>query len=395
MIELYNLAEKTYADLRAELMAALPRFTRDWTDLNYSDPGVTLAELLAWVTDTLLYRANRLPPQTAENFLRLAAGATRSEINRRLAELTSATEQTAYVVQPLNGGNPVVYTLYHDQALIDLLLYLQSVEGGTAAADSIDLERAVQSFWDAPFRATTSSDVTQIAVAMTAGVKVIPASGFAPATSGEIPAYARVARVFVDAQADAITAVLITGREFSYAPVAELSSAARVVYERIRKDDAMALVQYSELIRVFDAFCEPRRVLGAPFRGAAPVFTPVLLEVDVTAAPFIDSSVVIAAIESRLTQYLDPITGGDAGAGWPYNLPLLTEDVRRILLTVPNVASVIAVRINRSMQPGLRAVIGATTALGVSLAAETSGSYFEGLLQLERLIVAIFPGGVK
>ena len=39
----------------------MPVHTPEWTQLGESDPGVTLVELFAFLTESLLYRANRVP----------------------------------------------------------------------------------------------------------------------------------------------------------------------------------------------------------------------------------------------------------------------------------------------------------------------------------------------
>ena len=43
----------------------------EWTDHNVSDPGVTLIELFAWMTDQLVYRLNRVPDRHYVKFLEL------------------------------------------------------------------------------------------------------------------------------------------------------------------------------------------------------------------------------------------------------------------------------------------------------------------------------------
>ena len=42
-----------------------------WSDHNVSDPGVTLIELFAWMTDQLIYRVNRIPDRLYVKFLEL------------------------------------------------------------------------------------------------------------------------------------------------------------------------------------------------------------------------------------------------------------------------------------------------------------------------------------
>jgi len=43
----------------------------EWSDHNVSDPGVTLIELVAWMTDQLIYRVNRIPDRLYIKFLEL------------------------------------------------------------------------------------------------------------------------------------------------------------------------------------------------------------------------------------------------------------------------------------------------------------------------------------
>ncbi|MEM9514370.1 MAG: putative baseplate assembly protein [Actinomycetota bacterium] len=58
-----------------DLVDDAKRFIRDrcpeWTDHNVSDPGVTLIEAFAWMTDLLLYRLNRVPERVQLRFLDL------------------------------------------------------------------------------------------------------------------------------------------------------------------------------------------------------------------------------------------------------------------------------------------------------------------------------------
>src|SRR5262249_16414059 len=54
---------------RAKLM--ITRFCPEWTDHNVSDPGVTLIELFAWMTELLLYRVNQVPDKMYVKFLEL------------------------------------------------------------------------------------------------------------------------------------------------------------------------------------------------------------------------------------------------------------------------------------------------------------------------------------
>jgi hypothetical protein len=73
-LNLPNLDDRSYADLVAEARALIPALAPDWTDHNPADPGITLVELLAWLTEMLLYRLNQVTDENRVAFLRLING---------------------------------------------------------------------------------------------------------------------------------------------------------------------------------------------------------------------------------------------------------------------------------------------------------------------------------
>ena len=66
-----SLDDRDFADLVDEVLARVPAHTPEWTNPRIGDPGRTLVELFAWLTDTLLYRANLIPERQRLAFLRL------------------------------------------------------------------------------------------------------------------------------------------------------------------------------------------------------------------------------------------------------------------------------------------------------------------------------------
>ena len=62
---------RTYDDLRDEALRRIPVHNPAWTNFNASDPGVTLVELFAFMTENLLYRANQIPERNRRKFLSL------------------------------------------------------------------------------------------------------------------------------------------------------------------------------------------------------------------------------------------------------------------------------------------------------------------------------------
>jgi len=65
------LDDRTYSELRDELIRRIPAHAPEWTHRGTSDPGIALLELFAWLTDNTLYRLNRVPEAAHLEFLRL------------------------------------------------------------------------------------------------------------------------------------------------------------------------------------------------------------------------------------------------------------------------------------------------------------------------------------
>ena len=70
-ITLPKIDDRRYDDLLEEALARIPVHTPEWTNFNRSDPGVTLVEVFAFLTETLLYRANQIPERNRKKFLQL------------------------------------------------------------------------------------------------------------------------------------------------------------------------------------------------------------------------------------------------------------------------------------------------------------------------------------
>jgi hypothetical protein len=69
-----NLDDRTFEDLVAEALTLIPGVAPDWTDHNPSDPGITVLEMFAYLTETLIYRVNRISDDHMRAFLTLLNG---------------------------------------------------------------------------------------------------------------------------------------------------------------------------------------------------------------------------------------------------------------------------------------------------------------------------------
>ena len=77
-----NLDDRRFQDLVDDAKRLVQQRCPEWTDHNVSDPGVTLIELFAWMTDQLVYRLNRVPDRNYVKFLELI-GVTPVPADRR------------------------------------------------------------------------------------------------------------------------------------------------------------------------------------------------------------------------------------------------------------------------------------------------------------------------
>jgi predicted phage baseplate assembly protein len=71
MIPSPKLDDRTFQDIVEEAISMIPRYAPEWTNHNPSDPGITLIELAAWMTDLLLFRLNQVPEKNYVAFLNL------------------------------------------------------------------------------------------------------------------------------------------------------------------------------------------------------------------------------------------------------------------------------------------------------------------------------------
>ncbi len=94
------LDDRHFQDIVDQAKLLIPHYCREWTDHNVSDPGVTLIELFAWMTDMLLYRVNQVPEKNYIKFLELI-GVRLEEPRAASAPITfylSAAQPTEVVI---------------------------------------------------------------------------------------------------------------------------------------------------------------------------------------------------------------------------------------------------------------------------------------------------------
>jgi predicted phage baseplate assembly protein len=68
-----TLDDRDFQSLVSEARTLIAKTCPEWTEHNVSDPGITLIELFAWMTDILIYRVNQIPENVEIKLLNLLA----------------------------------------------------------------------------------------------------------------------------------------------------------------------------------------------------------------------------------------------------------------------------------------------------------------------------------
>lgn len=95
-----NLDDRTFQDIVDEAKKRIAASCPAWTDHNVSDPGVTLIELFAWMTEMIIYRLNLVPEKHYIRFMEL--------LGLRLREPEPARTEVAFY---LSAPQPQAITI--------------------------------------------------------------------------------------------------------------------------------------------------------------------------------------------------------------------------------------------------------------------------------------------
>ncbi len=85
------------SDLVDEARKRIINYCPEWTEYNLSDPGITLIELFAWMTELIIYRLNRVPEKNYIKFLEMLG-------LQRMPAASARTELTFWLSTALQEG---------------------------------------------------------------------------------------------------------------------------------------------------------------------------------------------------------------------------------------------------------------------------------------------------
>jgi predicted phage baseplate assembly protein len=143
-----QLDDRTFDQIVSDLRLRIPRYTKDWTNFNDSDPGITLLHLFAWLSEQMLYRMNQVPLKNYVKFLKLL-GQELEPAQPARAQLTFVTTggNTAAGPVPLHaqvsapagdGGLPLIFETESGLGLIQPLMDVVGVFDGAGFTNASD-----------------------------------------------------------------------------------------------------------------------------------------------------------------------------------------------------------------------------------------------------------------
>src|SRR5947209_1319302 len=123
-----NLDDRSWKQIVDEAVRLIPRYCPEWTNHNASDPGITLLELYAWMTEMVIYRLNKVPEKNFLTFLDLIGVRLKPpEPARVVLDFTPSEgvdgellvkKGTQVATLQAGGGDPVTFETLKDISLL-------------------------------------------------------------------------------------------------------------------------------------------------------------------------------------------------------------------------------------------------------------------------------------
>jgi len=173
-----NLDDRNFQQLLEEAKRIIKSECPQWTDLSPGDPGIVILELFAHLTETMIYRLNRLPEKAYVEFLRLigvklsppvAASVTlRFTLSKAQDKPVEIPRGTRVTLGRASGEQPPVFVVTQTTAIpagktqVDALAYHCELIEGEDAGKGTGLPGSSVTARRAPIVAATSDDLELI-----------------------------------------------------------------------------------------------------------------------------------------------------------------------------------------------------------------------------------------
>jgi hypothetical protein len=339
-LTLPSLDDRTFAGLVDEARALVPALAPAWTNHNPSDPGITLVELFAWLTEMLVYRVDQVPEAHVRAFLALLNGPDWTPAGPALDDDVRVT--IAGIRDRWRAVTPRDWEGLARSEFNDFLADARRTEARCIAAGedpASDGCEAMRGWW-AGARMAPSPEALPSAVPDVARAHCAPRRNLQARAESErqLPAEAHV------------SLVVVSWRE----PIRTVG----------HPDDPGTRALRAALW----GWLDERRTLTTRHHVVSPLYVPVRVEVLVARRPDLpdirpgeDTGSVWSHIREpdlrrtvvdAVRAFLDPVHGGPDGTGWPLGRSVFTSDLYAVLEGLPGIAEVADVLVTSAPPPG-------------------------------------------
>jgi hypothetical protein len=322
-LPLPNLDDRTYADLVQEARALILTYDPSWTNHNPTDPGITLIELFAWLTEMLIYRVNRVPERNYAKFLKLLNGPDyfdgMKEEDLKDEALTAAIRESVLALR--QGYRAVTCEDYEALAL-------------EASADVARAQCVARRYLDAG----TEVDRVKLQPGHIS-VIIVPRS------------FELTERSFKSLKSEGVPDELMQTLEGlknqQYIGEGKFGDILKTTLgeEQTRKFGSFILKhaqaptpQPSEELRqiVWD-YLDPRRVLTTRHHVVGPMYAPINAEILIARREDVSDDDVRDRVVTALEGFLHALSGGADGDGWPFGRDVYVSELYERLEELPGV----------------------------------------------------------
>ncbi len=319
-----NLDDRTFDQLAAEGRALIPRYFSAWTDYNESDPGITLLELFAFLTEAAIYGINRVPERSLERFAALvdvtrapgeAIGQTLRRALESLKQRHRAVTEADFEALAI-AANPTA--IARSKAVVEeppatFLTTVQAVSGTTISVS--------------PF------DSTIYGLRAGAAVKVMGQPS-ATTLAESVPAkQTGVSRIVV--QDASFASSVRRGDELEIAVEPTVFPFDQFVKLVIVPKTASGIglpPTYALRQQVFE-FLAPRLLITTRVKVVPPDSTTVSIAVTVVrdATSRVQDEALANGVRSAVTEFFSPVSGGVDGTGWPFGRAVFRSELESVI----------------------------------------------------------------
>jgi hypothetical protein len=291
-LQLPQLDDRKYDDLVAEARQLISSRDPTWTNHNPSDPGITLVELWAYLTEMLLYRVDQVTAETQLKFLKLLNGPD------WLPGPALADDIRSTVVAARAHERAVTAADYERLARFEFNAWLTRMQRVEQQGGSLDEWRLTSGLQD-------------------------PAD--LPST---VPGVGR--------------ARCVPLRNLERGTEAERTAAAPAHVSLLILADDPALPQPPASLRsAVSGFLDSRRMLATRHHVVGPYQAPVAAEVVIVAASRSGTTAITTRVADCLKQFLDPLAGGPDANGWAFGRSVFISELIQQLEAVSGVDHIV------------------------------------------------------